>query len=121
MTIPMLVMLSLTSVAVLLSISALVVALRSSDRSLSRRLSALSTSLGEQTQTLEAQQLLLRNLRARIGMTALRARRSAESETPGDGSGNGTLPRSPPGESADDKWARETNLALALGRIRPGR
>lgn len=118
MTTPTLAMLSLTLVSLAASIFALVVALRTSDRSLSKRLSALSTSLADQVATLDDHAVQIRALRARINMGKLRAERKAAEESGAD-SGNGTAPLSPQGESADDRWARETNLAIATGRIRP--
>jgi len=106
-----------------LSTFALVVAFRSSAMSLSRRLSQHSTRLDELATQQEELALAMKTLRARVGMQNLRAQRkdAADGAQPGNGSATDTATRSARDESADDRWQRETNIALALGRAIPKR
>jgi len=79
MTIPTLLQWLLTSAGLFISIFALFVALHSSDRSLSKRLSAHSTQLQEQQATLDELSAQLKALRQRENMRAYRRRRGGES------------------------------------------
>ncbi len=108
----------LTLAGLSISISALIVALRTSDRSLLKRLSAHSMQLEQHSDTLEQCSLAIRNLRSRANMAALRAGKKELAESPDSSrvTGNGSASKQ---ESADDQWARETNLAIAKGLIRP--
>lgn len=103
------------------SICALIVAARTSGRYLSKRLSALSMQAAQHADTLEALEATIRNLQVRLNMRAMRERKKELSEN-GDASESSlthTGSQSAKGDSADDKWARETNLAIAKGHIRP--
>jgi uncharacterized coiled-coil protein SlyX len=106
MTTPTLALWFLTLAALFASIFALSVALRSSDRSLFSRLSALSMQCKEQSATLDELSAQLKAMRQRENMRAYRDRRAgksaeAEPDTEGD-------PRT---------WVRETNKQLALARL----
>ncbi|HMQ58907.1 MAG TPA: hypothetical protein PKE65_10200 [Rhizobiaceae bacterium] len=108
MTIPTLALWSLTSAALFTSICALFVALRSSARSLSKRLSELSERQSTQEESLEALSVALRNLRSRLNMANYRDRKRGKSAEPTD-------------EPQQDgrEWVRKANMALALRRSVP--
>lgn len=116
MTIPMLLQWSFTAAALCISTYALVVARRTSDRSLIRRLQELSTLHSELTETVEKLTLRLRNLGARMNMQAYREKKA-----------NGEIPSAQDGATTDpevekDRWTREMNLKIATGQVRlPGR
>lgn len=113
MTIPMLALWSLTVLALLLSIFALSVALRSSGRSLSRQLYVLSTQSQELAESHEALSVQLRNLRSRLNMQASRARKAQAADAePSDGE----LPLAGGSSLPPDEWKRRMNLQLATGR-----
>lgn len=109
MTIPMLLLWSLTLAALCASIFALSAVLRSSDRSLSRQLSALSTRLREQEATLEELSGQLRSMRAREHMRAYRARKRGES--PED------EPQSELELGGGRAWVQAMNEKLARARL----
>jgi hypothetical protein len=116
----MLALLSLTLAALCISTYAAIAARRTSGRSLSRQLAALSTrleELDEQHQLLAAE---LNRQRSKWNMEKLRRKReqaeSADQQTNGYGSpsqNGGDV------ESDKDEWTRQTNLAIARGEIRP--
>ncbi len=105
MTVPTLLLLLLSSVALFTSIFALFAVLRTSDRSLSRQLSALSTRLKEQEATTEELGGQLKAMRAREHMRTYRRRKAGDAETDED----------PPADKRD--WVRKTNEQLALSRL----
>lgn len=112
MTILTLVTLSLSLLALSISTYALIVARRSSDRSLATRSNEHSQRLSELVEQQEALSLALRNLRARVSMQLGRAKKAngetqPEAEAP-------TLSI----EDEKDRWTRETNVKLALGQLR---
>lgn len=107
--IPTLALWSLTLAALCASIFAVYVALRSSDRYLSRRLSALSESLREQSATLDTLGEQLKALRQRENMRAYRNRRAGKSEEPSDED------ESPAADQRD--WVHRMNEKLALSRL----
>lgn len=108
MTIPMLVLWSLTLAGLCTSIFALSVALRSSARSLSKRLYELSERASTTDESIEKLSHELRNLRSRLNMQNHRARKRENGETPVDDA-------APRGRD----WVRKANLALALGNRVP--
>ena len=105
MTIPTLLQWLLTAAALFASMSALFVALHTSDRSLSKRLSALSTAFKEAEATLEELSAQLKAMRQRENMRAYRRRKGGESseidELPADGR----------------SWVQEMNERLARARL----
>lgn len=105
MTIPTLLLWSLTLAGLCTSIFALSVALRSSARSLSKRLSELSERTSTQDESIEKLSHELRNLRSRLNMQNHRARKRE----------NGVDEEAPKGRD----WVRKANLALALGQRVP--
>lgn len=109
MTIPMLLLWSLTLAALCASIFALSAVLRSSDRSLSRQLSALSTRLREQEATLEELSGQLKSMRAREHMRAYRARKDGKS-LEGDAGEQLDL-------GAGRAWVQDMNERLARARL----
>lgn len=104
MTIHTVLLWSLTLAALFASIFALSVALRSSDRSLYSRLSALSMQCKEQSATLDELSAQLKAMRQRENMRAYRDRRNGKSAEP---------------DAGDDPraWVNETNKQLALSRL----
>jgi hypothetical protein len=112
-------MTTLTLTALLLSFSALCLstvalfaALRSSGRTLSRRLDELSTRFSAVEDHCEAQTSRIKSIRAQVN--AANSSRSANREPPELTSA--TI------EARKDQWQRETNLKIATGQIRvPGR
>lgn len=126
MTTFMLSLLSLSGAALSLSICALYVALRSSARSQSRRLSELLKRLEElQTDHDSINAELVKQLnreRARANMASLRASRKApeldaKEEAVGASGKNGAMT-----EAEKDEWQRTMNLKLMTGEVKlPGR
>jgi len=102
---PTLILWLLTLAALCISTFALFAALHTSDRSLYKRLSALSGSLDEHSATLDLLGEQLKALRQRENMRAYRARRNGKSEEPDE----------PPQDSRD--WVHRTNEQLALSRL----
>lgn len=104
-TIPTLLALSLSFLALCGSIVALTVALRTSGRSLSRRYIALSERLSELETAMEAQQGRMKSLSVRLSSV----RRA-----------NGEAPEAPAAmtEAQKDEWQRQTNLQIARGLFR---
>lgn len=99
----------LTWVALSLSISALLVALRILALYRSSRPSALSMRLQETEDTVEAIQASVKGLKARIGMQEVRARRRADAETePTELDNSG---------AAGAEFRRKMNAALAAGQV----
>ena len=96
--------LSLSILALAVSTCALFVALRTSARSLSKRLYELSASLNEQAEMSERLTTQLRNLRSRLNMQAYRARKVTGDQTDGE----------PSGEESPDSWKKRMNRQLAL-------
>lgn len=108
---PMHAMWFLTLAALFASIFALVVAFRTSDPSLSRRLSGLSTSLKEAEATLDELSAQLKAMRQRENMRAYRDRKRAGAED--------EEPAAEParrGQSNRD-WVQEMNERLARARL----
>lgn len=99
----------LSTLALLLAIAALSVALRSSGRTLSRRLDELSTRFSAVEDHCEAQTSRIKSVRAQVN--ALSHSRSANREPPE------LTPDTI--EAQKDRWTRETNLRIARGEIRP--
>ena len=87
------------------SIFALFVAHRSSGQYLSRRLSALSDTLKEQSATLDTLAEQLKAMRQRENMRAYRHRRNGKSDEADE----------PPQDSRE--WVHRTNEQLALSRL----
>jgi hypothetical protein len=120
MTTPMLIQWSLTSAALCISIYAAFAASRTSGRSLSKRLSELSTRLEELD---EGHQLLaaeLNRVRSRANMDKLRRKREATAAAEnGEPSGSGSTNGATETETAKDEWTRQTNLKIARGEIHP--
>lgn len=108
MTIPMLLTWLLSAMALAGSIIALVVALRSSDRSLLKRYVELSTRFSELEAAAEAQQGKLRSMSVRLSSVVRKNPASADA-TPETG---------PMTESQKDEWQRRTNREIALKRLR---
>lgn len=120
---PMQIAWSLSGAALLLSICALCVALRTSVRSQLKRLSALSTRLeAVESDMTSMQDELLKQLhreRARANMASLRARQKATEPGEPGASSNGSGERT---EADKDAWQREMNLRILRGEIKfPGR
>jgi len=112
MTTPTLIALSLSCLGLSLSIAALFAALRSSGRTLSRRLDELSTRFSAVEDHCEAQTSRIKSIRAQVN--AANASRSANREPPE------LTPETI--EAQKDEWQRRTNLAIARGELRiPGR
>lgn len=109
MTIHTLLLWSLTLVALCASIFALSAVLRSSDRSLSRQLSALSTRLKEQEATMEELSGQLRSMRAREHMRAYRARKAGKSDEP--------EPQDELELGEGRAWVQQMNEKLARARL----
>lgn len=106
MTIHTLLLWFLTSGALLTSIFALFVALRTSGPFLSRQLSALSMTLREQQTNLDELTLQLKAMRQRENMRAYRRRKGGESsETDDEPAGNGR------------EWVQSMNERLARARL----
>ena len=106
--IPTLVLWSLTLAALCASIFALLVAVRSSDRSLSRQLSALSTRSRELEATLDELSAQLKAQRQRENMRAYRLRKGSKTETADD------LDEETTSTQSADEWRRRMNRQLAL-------
>lgn len=116
MTILTLATLSLSISALCIATYALLVAHRSSDRSLRKALTELSERFSELSESHEAVTLQFRNLRSRLNMAILRDKRANPAES--------AAPDTPKidAESEKDRWQREMNLKIATGQIRmPGR
>jgi len=113
---------SLIGAALLLSTCALVVALRTSARFLSKRLAALSTRLQEVELDQDSiRSELLKQLqreRARANMQALRASRKATERDEPEESSNGSAGRAQT-EAEKDEWQRSMNLKLLTGAVKP--
>ena len=118
MTTAMLGQWSLIAATLLLSIYALSVARRTSDRSLLKQLREHSTRLQEIEENLDTVTLQLKRERARNNMRSLRESRRVteadEQEQSGAPSFNGS-----DAEAAKDRWQRETNLRIASGELKP--
>lgn len=116
MTTITLVTLLLSSVGLFVSIFALSVALHSSDRSLSKRLSGLSTSFKEAEATLDELSSQLKALRQRENMRAYRARKTGKSAALDDWVDPDDLATS---ESSGDgrRWVQRMNEQLARARL----
>lgn len=97
----------LSGTALLLGIYALRVALRSSDRTLAKQLSALSTRCSEVEVALETLSGRVRSMRVSIHNRD-RANRAAPD------------PNSPMTEADKDEWQRKMNLQLAMRRFNAG-
>lgn len=109
----------------MLSTCALGVALRTSARSLSKRLAALSTRCEEiAAEQDEIRQQLLEELkreRVRTNMARLRANRKATAQDEPAASSNGSAGRAQT-EAEKDEWQRSMNLKLLTGEVKaPGR
>lgn len=111
MTTPMAILSLLSILAGCTSICALGIALRTSATSHSKRLNEHSRLISELSGVQEELTLQLRNLRARLNMQAHREKKAADA--------NGQDPAASDTKDSDEKWLRETNLAIAQGRIRP--
>ena len=108
MTMSTLLLWLLTSVALFASIFALSAVLRTSDRSLSRQLSALSTRSRELEATLDELSAQLKAQRQRENMRAYRARRNGKSEEPDQDLV----------DQADSRaWVNKMNEELARARL----
>lgn len=122
MTTPTLTMWSLIGAALSLSIFALVVALRTSARSQSKRLAALSTRVEELQSDMDSTQSELRaqlqRERSRANMATLRASRKATERVEAEDSANGSGGRALT-EAEKDEWQRTMNLKLLTGEVRP--
>jgi hypothetical protein len=123
---PTLAVSSLSGAALLLSIFALCVALRTSARSQLKRLSALSTRLeAVESDMTSMQDELLKQLqreRARANMASLRARQKATEPGEQAASSNGSAAPGERTEAEKDAWQREANLRILRGEIKfPGR
>jgi len=118
-------LLSLSSAALCISTCALYVALRSSARSQSRRLSALSTRLDHTDALIDLLQVTFKDLarreQARLTMQRLRANEKMEPREADTfpGSNGQSQPLTEDVEAAKDRWQRETNLKIARGEIKP--
>lgn len=116
----------LSGAALLLSTCAHVVALRTSDRSLSKRLAALSTRLeAAEAELDEVRTELVKQMhreRARANVASMRAARKAtEPGERGGSSSNGSAGYAMT-ESEKDEWQRSMNLKLLTGEVKlPGR
>ena len=116
-------LLSLIGLALCLSICALCVALRTSARSLLKRLSAHSTRLTEAEQELDDHRSELMSAlnreRARANMASLRAKAKATERAEPEASANGSAAMT---EAEKDAWQRDMNLKLLTGQVKlPGR
>ncbi len=103
---------ALSVLALCLSIAAWFVALRSSGRTLSRRLDELSTRFSAVEDHCEAQSSRIKSIRAQVNASnsSRRANNELEELTPV------TI------EAQKDRWQREMNLKIATGQIKvPGR
>lgn len=109
MTTTTLLLLSLTSVALFTSIFALSAVLRSSDRSLSRQLSGLSTRLREVETTLDELSAQLKALRQRENMRAYRSRKAGKSDDP--------EPELDLDDTSGRAWVQQMNERLARARL----
>lgn len=98
-----------------ISIGALVVALRSSGLFLSKRCGELSLALSQLAESHESLTLQLRNIRSRLNMQAMRDRKAVAEVSVDD---SPAIRADSTVEEANVRWARETNLALAQGRIK---
>jgi hypothetical protein len=100
--------LSLSTLALLLSIVALFAVSRISDRSLLKRLNAHSERLSDLEAAQEANHTRIKSIRAQVG--AVTTSRKANNEVPELTSGTT--------EAEKDRWQREANLAIARDKFR---
>lgn len=109
---PTLIALSLSSLALFVATFALVVARRTSARSLAKQLRELSERFSDLTETVESQSLQIRNLRSRANMAQAREKKANGAASSG--------PDAPmiDAEAEKDRWTREMNLKIATGEVR---
>jgi hypothetical protein len=111
MTIPTLMLWLLSASGLLVAMSALFVARRSSDLSLRRQLNALSERLLDQEDSLVA--VTARQKSIHVRLSNMTRGKSASDATNGDRD-----PHAATTEDDKDRWQRETNLKIAQGLFR---